>query len=203
MSKVQLHKIEKGKGDRVLDFFVAIGAISQVVIGIILILQLVAYRQSNELSRKAIILSHTPWLSVTKLGIIPDASGQIIITFHVENHSDYPVFRMKSVQRITTDNFTAPIPDMNAILDSRDSNDSIMPHDERFFMNPLVPANMDGIREFYSNRASLVIYIRYEDMFHRKMMFENTVRATSDSPVTWRVIDSKIDGVDNFNVNGL
>ncbi len=102
MSKVQLHKIEKGKGDRILDFFVAIGAISQVAIGIILIYQLMAYidsntinRQSTEVTKQALEAAHIPWLhlkmgSVSTVNDPTGTSHTFHLVFEIENTSDSP-----------------------------------------------------------------------------------------------------------------
>jgi hypothetical protein len=87
-----------------LDIVVAIGAGAQIVIGVILIYQLIAYRESNELTRqsidlnrKTLIINRTPWVWIEpdiEVKLLP--GGQLMYSDSLENTSDAPAFNIRS-----------------------------------------------------------------------------------------------------------
>jgi hypothetical protein len=86
----------------VLDIFVAIGAISQVGIGIVLICQLSAYEKSNKLTQESLKLtnatfktSHIPWISAGEMTVGEPEGANLTVTIGFKNSSDTPAFHVK------------------------------------------------------------------------------------------------------------
>jgi hypothetical protein len=135
MSKVQIHRIEKSKAEKIFDAFVGIGSVSQIVIGIILVLQLCAYNKSNAILQKTLDDSHIPWLEIEVKGVSPIdptkyEGHNIALTYDIENKSDSPANRYSCIWTIidpSTGNIHITTNRAGAI------NDCIMPHSVRHF----------------------------------------------------------------------
>jgi hypothetical protein len=139
MSKVQLHKIEKNRYEHIIEFLVALGAFSQVFIGIILIYQLHAYRDSNSILQSTLESSHVPWLTLNINGIeLKGASPEypsehMEIAYVIKNNTTEPAYHFQCKWNFKTSD--GP-PQLEFKYSNRQEvkNDCIMPNESRPFL---------------------------------------------------------------------
>jgi hypothetical protein len=133
---------------------------------VVLILTLWVYWESNEINRKATIISHTPWVAIipavttTKLG-----PNLVSIDFDVENKSDYPAIDYHSSSTV----FDPSIPHQEPI-DSSDKATCLMPHT---IAHQGGSDNVDSPEAFLdkidSGKAIIEIKLFYSDAFRDKI----------------------------------